>query len=46
MAAIASGIALEEEDDTPEQLRSKSGVLLNVEPTIPKLGLGDVGKAS
>jgi hypothetical protein len=28
------------------QVRSKSGVVLRVEPTMPKLGLGVVGKES
>lgn len=30
-------------DDAPEQLRSKSGVVLRSVPTTPKLGFGVVG---
>ena len=36
----------EDEDALAEQVRSKSGVVLKVAPTIPKLGLGVVGAAS
>lgn len=38
--------ALEEDDESPGQLRSYNGVVLRVLPTTPKLGLGVFGKAS
>ena len=40
-AEVEAGVVAEE--DGAGQLRSNSGVVLNVEPTIPKLGLGVIG---